>query len=117
MPSTRTWLVALVSLIALVVASGVSLMWWDGARWSTGGLQYTITGADLSHPVLDALAARLTDRASVHLLRTFEVDFEHYPDGVADLGPFLAETEQQAAALAGGTLLPGLRGTGARLDR
>jgi hypothetical protein len=94
---------------------GISLMWWDGARWAVAGLQHSLSGEGLRHPVLDALAARLVDRASVHLLRTFEVDFEHYPEGVEDLAPFLAETERQAAALAGGTLLPGLRGTTARL--
>lgn len=95
----------------------VSLMWWDGARWDVRGLQYTLSGDSRSHPVLDALAARLTDQASVHLLRTFEMDFHYHPDGVDDLRPFLDEAEQQAAALAGGTLLPGMRGTPVRLNR
>jgi hypothetical protein len=94
----------------------VTLLWWDGARWAVEGLQYTLSGDGLSHPVLDALAARLVDRASVHLVRTFAVDFEHHPDGVADLAPFLVETERQAAALTGGTLLPGVRGATARFD-
>ena len=96
---------------------GVSLMWWHGTRWAVEGLQYSLSGESLRHPVLDAVAARLDDRASVHLLRTFDVDFEHHPDGIAELAPFLAETERQVAALAGGTLLPGLRGAAARLDR
>jgi hypothetical protein len=95
---------------------GLTLLWWDGARWAVAGLQYTLSGDALSHPVLDALAARLADRASVHLVRTFDLDFEHHPDGVVDLAPFLAETERQAGALTDGTLLPGLRGATARVD-
>ncbi|MDF1503662.1 hypothetical protein, partial [Roseisolibacter sp. H3M3-2] len=95
--------------------TGVTLTWWDGARWAVEGLQATLSGEDLRHPVLDALAARLADRTGVHLLRTFAVDFEHHPDGVAGLAPFLAEAERQAAALAAGTLLPGMPGTGVRL--
>jgi hypothetical protein len=95
----------------------VVLMFWNGERWRTGGLQYSLGRDDEQHPVLDALAARLTDRASVYLLRSFAVDFLHYPQGVEDLGPFLDETEQQAAALRGGTLLPGVRGEAVRLDR
>ena len=96
---------------------GVSLMWWDGARWAVEGLQHSLSGESLRHPVLDAVAARLVDRTSVLLLRTFEVDFEHFPEGVDDLAPFLTESERQAAALADGTLLPGLKGTTVRLDR
>ena len=96
---------------------GVSLMWWNGTRWAVEGLQYSLAGESLSHPVLDALAARLTDRTSVHVLQTYVVDFQYHPDLVDNLGPFLAEAEQHAAALIAGTLLPGLRGTPARLDR
>jgi len=96
---------------------GVSLMWWNGTRWAVEGLQYSLAGQSLSHPVLDALAARLSDRASVHVLQTYVIDFQYYPDGVDNLGPFLVEAEQHAAALIGGKLLPGLRGTAARLDR
>jgi hypothetical protein len=96
---------------------GVSLMWWDGSRWAVEGLQHTLSGENLRHPVLDAVAARLADRGAVHLLRTFGVDFEHAPEGVADLEPFLAETERQVSALTAGTLLPGVRGAAVRLDR
>ena len=45
------------------------------------------------------------------------LNLAHYPDGVDKLGPFLDETERLTAALMGGTMLPGLRGTPARLDR
>jgi hypothetical protein len=96
---------------------GVSLMWWDGSRWAVEGLQHTLSGENLRHPVLDAVAARLADRGAVHLLRTFGVDFEHAPEGVADLEPFLAETERQVSALTAGTLLPGVRGAAVRLGR
>ncbi|MBV9880078.1 MAG: hypothetical protein JO180_06250 [Gemmatirosa sp.] len=96
---------------------GATLLWWDGARWAAAGLQATLSGDDLSHPVLDAVAARLHDRASVLVLRTFWIDFQHHPDGVERLAPFLAEAGRQAGALAEGTLLPGVRGTEARFDR
>jgi hypothetical protein len=67
--------------------------------------------------VLDAVAARLIDRGAVHLLRTLDVDFEHAPEGVADLEPFLTETERQVSALTAGTLLPGVPGATVRFDR
>jgi hypothetical protein len=95
----------------------VVLAFWNGERWRTGGLQYSLGRDDESHPVLDALGPHLSDRASVYLLRSFAVDFQHYPQGVEDLGPFLDDTERQAALLRGGTLLPGLRGEAVRLDR
>jgi hypothetical protein len=50
-------------------------------------------------------------------LRSFWVDFQHYPEGVDDLVPFLDETERQAELLRGGTLIPGVRGEAVRLGR
>jgi len=95
----------------------VVLAFWNGERWRTGGLQYSLGRDDEEHPVLDALATRLTDRGSVYLLRSFWVDFQHYPEGVDDLVPFLDETERQAELLRGGTLIPGVRGEAVRLGR
>jgi hypothetical protein len=90
---------------------GVAMLYWHDAsgRWAVEGLQAGIYEDDDRDNALTAsLAASMTDRARVTLLRLVHWDLQFHPEAV-DVPGFLRESTRLEGALRDGTLLPGVR--------
>jgi len=87
------------------------MLYWDAGpgRWSVEGLESRLyDDAPREDPLVAAIAARLTERASVSLISLARYDLKFWGDRVA-IDAFFAESDRTAAALRAGTLIPGVK--------
>ena len=86
------------------------MLYWDGAasRWSLeepGRALYD--DEPKASPLIAAIAERLSDHATVYLLSLARYDLQFHAERVA-VDAFFFEADRVAAALRGGTLIPGV---------
>jgi hypothetical protein len=87
------------------------MLYWDAgaARWSVEGLGSRLHDDEpRESPLVAAIAARLTERASVSLVSLARYDLKFWAERVA-VDAFLFESDRDAAALRAGTLIPGVK--------
>ena len=86
------------------------MMYWDGGagRWSLeepGRALYD--DEPKASPLIAAIAERLTERADVYMISLARYDLQFHAERVA-VDAFFFEADRVAAALKGGTLIPGV---------
>jgi hypothetical protein len=90
----------------------MTMFHWDATRnrWAIAGFGEHLFGDDdeAANKLLPVIAARLTDRASVHLLALANYDLMFHPDRVA-VEAFLAESDRVSAALREGKVVAGVK--------